>query len=459
MKKQTMLRLVKLFLHSATIIGLVLMVNVALANPALGCDYFASPTGTGNGISEASPYTISDFWANASPGKTLCLLDGTYRGSNSMIKPPSLLNGTSSAPITVKALNDGMVTLDGQGANRTVHLIENDYFVLEGFNAHNSSMSVVTFYKSDHNVIRRVVAWDAPNLNVVIFGSHESLDNLLEDIAGFGTARKIISASQAGTDLTCRRCWGMWEYSTETGPKMAMAPVYNVTGVTIENSIFTWNSVTSSVDNGFGIVSVDRIDGRDRRAFLSILGSILYVPGNTPFQPGQQMLITKIDEVDIKDTISYFGNGANLSRKTFHLSGCRTAHLGGSPCSNPNLKATNLTSVGGAGPSISSDWNQTNVRTGDTTTDIYPQGENIFVNSGNVGATICKRYKDGVLSNENLWPWPMNQRIIDAMSASGRQPVDVTATIEQMFGAIPDECKGEGDSNPPPSPPTNLRFN
>src|SRR5688572_30442984 len=74
-----------------------------------GCDYYASPTGTGNGLSSSTPFRISKFWSVAAPGKTLCLLDGTYTGADSMINPPDNLNGTANAPITVRALNDGKV--------------------------------------------------------------------------------------------------------------------------------------------------------------------------------------------------------------------------------------------------------------------------------------------------------------------------------------------------------------
>ena len=52
------------------------------------CDYYASPNGTGNGLSPSTPFQISKFWSVAAPGKTLCLLDGIYTGSSSMIDPP-----------------------------------------------------------------------------------------------------------------------------------------------------------------------------------------------------------------------------------------------------------------------------------------------------------------------------------------------------------------------------------
>jgi hypothetical protein len=34
----------------------------------------------------------------------------------------------------------------------------------------------------------------------------------------------------------------------------------------------------------------------------------------------------------------------------------------------------------------------------------------------------------------------MNKRIIEATALSGRKPVNVTATIEEIFGPIPSQC-------------------
>ena len=49
---------------------------------------------------------------------------------------------------------------------------------------------------------------------------------------------------------------------------------------------------------------------------------------------------------------------------------------------------------------------------------------------------LLRRYQDGVLTDQPLWPWPMNQRIADAMKSTGYAPVDVTATVEKLLGPI-----------------------
>ena len=65
-------------------------------------------------------------------------------------------------------------------------------------------------------------------------------------------------------------------------------------------------------------------------------------------------------------------------------------------------------------------------------------GRDIVAQHGNIlttekGATIMDRYEDGVLTDKPLWPWPMNQRIINAMKLAGYEaPVDVTKTIFEL---------------------------
>ena len=67
-------------------------------------------------------------------------------------------------------------------------------------------------------------------------------------------------------------------------------------------------------------------------------------------------------------------------------------------------------------------------------------GVDIFTDDG-VGASICYRYVDGVLTSEPLWPWPMQDRIAAATERSLWDTADVNAEIEAVFGPIPGECK------------------
>ena len=97
--------------------------------------------------------------------------------------------------------------------------------------------------------------------------------------------------------------------------------------------------------------------------------------------------------------------------------------------------ARNLTGIGGAASSFGSDWQISSIR-GLSLSSVA----NVF--TGKTGANICYRYKDRALTTDPLWPWPMNQRIIDALKQSGRTSVDVTKTMEEIFGPIPSNCRG-----------------
>jgi hypothetical protein len=50
----------------------------------------------------------------------------------------------------------------------------------------------------------------------------------------------------------------------------------------------------------------------------------------------------------------------------------------------------------------------------------------------------------------------MNERIIDAMKTAGKTPVDVTRTMEQIFGPIPRECRSDLAVPAAPVSPTHL---
>ena len=59
------------------------------------------------------------------------------------------------------------------------------------------------------------------------------------------------------------------------------------------------------------------------------------------------------------------------------------------------------------------------------------------------GAQVCYRYVDGVLTSTPLWPWPMDQRIYDALDDAGYTPFYVTDKMEDLFGTIPLDCRND----------------
>jgi hypothetical protein len=440
------------------------------------CSHYASPTGTGNGTSASAPFKIANFWAVAKPGNTLCLLDGEYTGSASMINPPKNLAGTSSARITVQALNDGKVRINGQGTYYPVQLYYNNYFVIEGINASNSAATVVSISYSNNNIIRRVAAWDAADGNHSIFGIHNASYNLLEDVAGWGIARKIYESSQGGNYTTIRRSWGRWEGSHVVGPKMTYTLAYNNYNMIVENALGTWSGermkqtyvlldyygnpwtgtgagtyTNYAVDQPYGIFSNDGFTGTDKNARTKLLGSLAYVRGSDRFHPAQAIFVTKVDSVELAHTGSYIQPGTQTSKKPFALYNLQTS-------TGTNLVARNNTGIGGTSSFYGTEWKKTALSEGTSLSAVA----NAFT-ATTAGANLCYRYENGALTTQPLWPWPMNQRIIDATIQAGRAAVDVTATIQAMLGTIPDACKSNGGSTSTPVPsapsaPVNLQV-
>jgi hypothetical protein len=326
-------------------------------------------------------------------------------------------------PITVRALTDGKVVIDGQSVHEPVRLLDNDYFVLEGFDAHSSNKSVIKIGKgSDKVAVRRVCAWDAADSNFFAFEASGNQNVLFEDVCGFGIARKIFDSSN-GTIF--RRAWGRWEASTAGGPKTVFQLGYNDSDAVCENCIATWETRQRVVNQPTSLFRAGASQGMDGN--VQYLGSIGYLLSDAGVPPRVGLMFhSAIYRAFFRDIVLY----TQLKVKPLQV---RNTTI---PCTSCRL--INITEIGGIASQIGSDWTTTN-RISVATVDATP---NIWNGAKSNGARICKRYVNGTLTDIPLWPWPMNRRIIDAMKAAGKSPVDVTRTMEKLFGPIPSECRG-----------------
>ena len=383
------------------------------------------------------------------------------------------LSGTQGRPITVRALHEGAVTIDGQFRRIPVRFRNNSWWVIEGINVKNGTGEVIALQMgSNDNVFRRIVAWDAAidgNTNVV--GVHGSLRNLFEDVAMFGTARKIFSGSQGGNFLTCRRCWMRWEGSTHSVGGITTVS-YNSEHYTCESCLLTYSgeSMPESYTSSFS--------GRSRRDYeldaaagyqmqdgaspvgcksVSWLGSITYIrSGDRTTLPGSGILSTfyrLIDCVTVVDSIFAIHprNGKFSSHRGIDAAGAANV---------ASVSFKNVTTLAGRENLFGDNQTRINV-VASTSKDLTENIPTVFSGGANpwtgaIGAQVCKQYKDGALTATPLWPWPMNDRIRVATRAAGaysgpcpgcdggrhrRIETDVTVDIEKVFGAIPPACK------------------
>jgi hypothetical protein len=469
--------------------------------------YYASPTGNGDGRFASHPFQIKDFWSVAKQGDVLLLLDGKYTGENSMITPPEGLSGSIGKPITVKALNDGKAEIDGENTRPVVYLRFNDYFVLEGFNVHSSgpNADVVQLDRSNNNIIRRVIAWDAPAVgNREVFAVNYGSDNLLEDVAGWGSGRKIFGLF-SDTRTTLRRCFFRFTYHMDTKSfwKVAMTMGYYSTETLIENCVGTWDELPGTYESQrYAIFGTDNFGAGPHRVLGSI-GYHLSTQRGTPnfifstvnFGPSY-IIKDVIGYTDRTDNIGVFALDSKTSVTASYLTSIGGSGLGDNDFSYSvfaqNQVGTvhhiivqnskrNGTNVGDRFDYVRY-WNNVNNYTDSAPVHFTVANPNFTANGGNilqvglseaerpkvdgqsVGAQIQYRYVNGVLTNEPLWPWPMNERIKAAMIVSGYDRkggldgeggTDLTKTVFELGGGTLPLDRGD---NVPPLPPTGVKV-
>lgn len=325
-------------------------------------------------------------------------------------------------------------------------------------------------------------------------------NNLVEDCAAFGTFRYgYLSFNNDGPN-TFRRIWGRWEGSTNTGPKSTLNTSYQSRQVNVENAILRWDgrSMAASYlvqNNGanyidgtltvggpcpsatqVGVTQADKsclMPGATPTSRSGLFGEQTWGAGN-PLDPnpncndllyGILSIVTATDQYSAGGSIFLPATHGNVTLKDSFIwvdptvlevtyadapNGHRLLNLSNISGRGPST-ATNITSVAPlADPVAGASWTVTNrlPATGGATTlaaaglSKTPGNETLY--GGSLGAKIRFRYQDGTLTQTPLWPWPMNQRIIDATTqASGDShghAIENPDTLRQsIFGKSPDE--------------------
>ncbi|MCZ6784886.1 MAG: hypothetical protein O7G30_16430 [Proteobacteria bacterium] len=374
-----------------------------------------------------------------------------------LLRPPSGLSGAAGNPITVRASNDGGVLFDGQGAATPVRLSQNDHWRLEGFDAANGVASVVVIGGHGNPgagirdvEVRRVVAWDASLLttyNAKIFTVNDARDIVLEDVAGFGSARKVFEVYRSQS-VTIRRAWARWEgfQATLEERKLAFSCTYRSYNVICENLIAEVGDGLSpgwKVGSAIGMDPLNEDDTWAPRepfdANLRVLGSLAMVPAGLAQPPGSAVHFGGAKGITLTDVVSVVDDPGVVP---FNLIPCEP------PCEIPEGEAADLSLEYGTALSdkpsvITTQWTVSGFETGaaQATPDVYSVDDT---------AQLCKRYQDGVLTAAPLWPWPMNRRIASATAYARGEAHDVTAEVYARFGEPPSECVE-------PTPPRAVR--
>ena len=410
--------------------------TLSAAKSISGRNYYVSPTGsdTNPGTSETEPWaTFNRAWLDIHPGDTLILLDGVYYQTLN----PNKREGEPGNPITIRAKNDGQAIIDGQyqripvqiGKTWVPHNI-NEYFVIEGIVARNSSENAVFYLFGAHNnVLRRVSAYNAnTDTNSTAIMIAEGDGNLVEDCIASGTGRKMIMVFK-GEYNVIRRCFANWEQWDgrnwhDEWPWGDGIQLYTSGNNIIENSISyghnpTWaisvfcTGVDCSNNKILGSMAINA--GRDHQNNLITWGDIRPQPSTAPPDkvrrfgwPLQRVgFVIKgghtINNTLFQDNVAWGNAGVGLG-----------VDQGGSFENNQLNRATIINNGldaprtdGGIGTNIVG--GEKLIITNSLIEGTPHQGE---------GARLTHRYVDGELTTEPLWPWPMEDRIQNELGLS-----------------------------------------
>jgi hypothetical protein len=425
--------------------------------------YYVSPSGNDaySGTTEGSAWgTFNHAWKFLYPGDTLILLDGVYRQTLN----PNVRNGQPGLPITIRAKNDGKAIIDGEHVRMPVKLGDTwpgpigEYFVIEGIVAKNSSYMVYGIWGS-HNILRRVSGYNAnTDTNAHVFAiSGYGKYNLIEDCVAAGTGRKMVVV-HLGEFNTVRRCfadWRQWDGREwhDCWPWGDGIEIYNASNNIIENSIAYSMNPTYQI-------SLLAQGSNNRSTGNKILGTMAIRSGmkadGTPVdwgttrpQPTEYTCIRDFESwggqrdgfnvytayAEIKDNLwqdifawgsagvgvswisslgTYPTTGNNHINRATILNNGLDNPCGGWPCVLGGLHTD----------ALQADLNHFTSITNSKIENIfvswptYPNGSRNLTSMNGEGARLTHRYIDGALTNQPLWPWPMEARIQNELGYS-----------------------------------------
>ena len=410
------------------------------AKPAWAATYYVSPTGsdqrTGNAPQRAWA-TFAHAWTIIQPGDTLVILDGVYQQA---IEPQ--VNGTATKPITVRAAHDGQVVIDGQDQRIPVYLYR-DHYIIEGLVARNGNHTVY-FVSGSHNVLRRVSGYDANlDVNSDIFAIYDSHHNVIEDCLAAGTGRKMVMIYW-GSHNTIRRCftdWRRWDGRQwcDDWPWGDNLQIYNSDYNIIENSIgygsvAVWSLAIQANKPDLSAVGNQILGSISIDAGMNHDGSVKQWPATRP-GPTDCTQLRSFDWPSQRAGVALYGNGRvadNLLRDLFVYGSAGlglTAILEGDYRNNRvdhvtlfNNGLDNPTQWGGVGTEMRAE----EVHLWASFTNSWVEGSD----EEGEGARLTQRYVNGRLTDEPLWPWPMEAR---AQAELGLSPTGLVDSLLEQW--------------------------
>ncbi|HNP27864.1 MAG TPA: hypothetical protein PKK23_02385 [Nitrospirales bacterium] len=487
------------------------------ATQSLAATYYISTTGSdvlGNGTTQSPYYTLSHAFSKGG-GHTYVLKDGQYNYEGGTIaNPPS---GTATTPTIIQAEHDGKAIIDGAGVRSGVDISQTGthHVIIEGFRLQNCGEGPAVSVQSpdgtslanqiNNITIRRTGAYgNAVNTNNNVWNLSRIRDSLFEDVWGWGAGRYVLSLYGA-TNVTLRRAvlrWDRWDgLAYKPGdPKFNMS-LYNTHDSLVENVILLDGTTATGGGDRGGILLAGNSNGNtalytesSNNAILGTISLNNVGSGLASESGGGINTNNRFENVvswnnEYAVTVPKKGNNTTLNHVTLG-GGSNGTYFGGSgnQVTNTSLKNSLVhnNENSGINGSVTSDYN--NVYSNNPnyngatpgTHDISIQPGLKYIlraetsspnkgaasDGGDMGATIIKRYQNGSLTNQNLWPFPNEARIKADLCGNETRGLCSKASLthyiwEFLGNPLPSEYadgSGSGPDTVPPASPKGLTL-
>jgi hypothetical protein len=435
---------------------------------AFSATYYISPTGndsTGDG-SYVNPWRTTAKAFTQGGGHTYIFKNGTYNYSGGTVDNPP--GGTAASPTVVKAESDGQAVIDGGGQRAGIYISNRQQYVtVEGFRVEhcgeNPAVQIISpdgtalAAQTNNIVVRRTGAkGEAMSSNNPVWSIARVRDSLLEDVWGWGNGRYSTSVYGC-TNVTVRRGVFRWD-GWGAGAEKPGDPKFNLGVYDTHNSLFENILLLDATDDPYGgdkggLYVPGNSNGAtapysdsDNNTFLGLIslnniGNGLVVEGGSGGTNDNNRFVNLVSWGNT-------GTGVSVSRKASGTQFNHTtvgANFNGTYFANSSSSVTNTTLTnslvyentnngvnGAVGASYNNVFaNGTNYAGGASAgTGSFSQnpllmyltrvednspGKGTASNGGDRGANVLKRYANGTLTTDDLWPWPFEGRIKEDM--------------------------------------------
>ncbi len=396
---------------------------------------------------------------------------------------------TRSSPLTIRAATEGHARFDGRNVNcgdgicPVCYLLGASYVTVEGIVCHHSPDAVVQVSGSNHVQLSRVTAYQAgPDYNDHIFEVYRSQNVTLTDCAATGRGRNPYIVYESDF-VTLRRAFARYVTNgTQQGADYfqlygsADCRLENFVGVRAGSEIYvdsgqlwfaTWNRDQDRVDRNQIIGSVFaghdyhglNVISANQQLYENSVRNSVFVGNDTHRGYGTPYtgIFQRCDDGFEMDRLTLVNHGTavrlshDASNPWFDIVGSLTNSS--LVNSDTGISVANYTRVRTALDhrynnlhNVANAYSGTTQGPGETTLDPgydtgrYGIGAYLFVppalerqgeNDEDIGAEVLYQSVDGVLTDERLWPWPMEARICAETAHLLGQGISVTYESHQ----------------------------